>query len=124
MSGEEWTVERVAKVTDGDTVKLIRSRVMCIDGKDFRVTDVEPESIRLVWVDTPERGKPGYKQATEDLAAWIKEHADGLGEGLRVVCYDSGGWDRVMGDLIDADGASASQWLMVERGWPPYVEGK
>jgi hypothetical protein len=30
----------------------------------------------------------------------------------------------MLGDLIDADGNSASQWLMVERGWPPYVKGK
>jgi len=124
--GTEWRVETVVSVTDGDTVRLRRSRVIELDGRTYRITDEDPRGvpIRLTWVDTPERGEAGYKQAHDDLAAWIFERT----APLRVVCFESGGWDRLMGDLLDADGNSASQWLMTEgnggAGWPAYVRGK
>jgi endonuclease YncB( thermonuclease family) len=125
VSGTEWDVESVASVTDGDTVRLIRSRAVEIDGRAFWLTDREAKGvpIRLAWVDTPERGQPGRNEARLDLESWIDRHAGTQGP-LRVVCYESAGWDRLLGDLIDADGNSASQWLMTERGWPPYVRGK
>lgn len=118
-TGTEWRVERVARVTDGDTVRLIRSRPIEIDGRRYRIMDDTSEGVpvRLVWVDTPERGDPGWAQARADLTEWIFVHSP----GLRVVCYESAGWDRLLGDLIGADGCSASQWMMTERGWPPYV---
>jgi endonuclease YncB( thermonuclease family) len=125
VSGTEWEVVSVAKVTDGDTVRLVRRRQIDVDGRRYWLTDVTSESIRLVWVDTPEKGDhPGWENARADLATWVS-HRIPLGaivpRGLRVVCYESAGWDRLLGDLIDADGNSASQWLMTERGWPPYV---
>jgi len=123
--GTEWRVETVVSVTDGDTVRLRRSRVIELDGRTYRITDENPRGvpIRLTWVDTPERGDAGYRQAHDDLAAWIADH-NWAPRRLRVICYESGGWDRLMGDLLDADGNSASQWLMREKGWPPYVRGK
>lgn len=125
--GTVWDVEQVVKVTDGDTLRLVRSRIEHMGDRDFRITDVDSMPIRLVWVDTPERGDhPGWEQARQDLAEWISEHGGNLyGDDeehpLRVVCYESAGWDRMLGDLIDADGNSASQWLMTVKGWPPYV---
>jgi len=118
--GTEWAVLTVTKVTDGDTVRVIRSRPIELDGRRYLLTDRDPagEPIRLVWVDTPERGThPGWEDARADLADWIASH-----QPLRVVCYESGGWDRLMGDLLDADGNSASEWLMTVKGWPPYVK--
>lgn len=125
MNGTEWRVDAVARVVDGDTVRLLRSRVAELDGRHYRITDVTPEGkpigvpIRLVWVDTPERGDPGWARARDDLELWIDAH-----EPLRVVVYESAGWDRLLGDLIDETGASASQWLMIDRGWPPYVRAR
>jgi endonuclease YncB( thermonuclease family) len=125
MTGIEWQIERIDKVTDGDTLKVIRSRIEHMGDHDFRITDVTAMPIRLVWVDTPEKGDhPGWETARADLTAWVKEHADGFGEGLRVITYESAGWDRMLGDLIDVHGNSASQWLMTVKGWPPYVKGK
>lgn len=120
MTGVEWQVEDYIRAVDGDTVRLIRRRVHRFDGLEQITRDADPagQSVRLVWVDTPERGQPGYAQATADLEAWI-DAAEARGP-LRVVCYESAGWDRVLGDLLDSDGRSASQWLMIERGWPPY----
>lgn len=126
--GAEWDVEAVVSVTDGDTLRLIRSRVLELDGRRYRLTDEDADGvpIRLVWVNTPERGKPGRNEARADLEDWITRYGyDENGDGvLRVICYESAGWDRLLGDLIDATGESASQWLMRERGWPPYEKGK
>lgn len=120
VSGTEWQVQSVEKVTDGDTLRVIRSRIEHMGDHDFRITDVDSMPIRLVWVDTPEKGDhPGWEQARADLLGWIEARVI---TSLRVVCYESGGWDRMMGDLLDADGNSASQWLMIEKGWPPYVK--
>lgn len=125
MTGTEWRVESVVSVTDGDTVRLVRSKPVELDGRRYRLTDDEPKGvpIRLVWVDTPERGDhPGWEQARQDLREWIADHVGT--RPLRVVCYESAGWDRLLGDLLDADGNSASQWLMTVKGWPPYVNGR
>lgn len=127
MIGTEWDIERVASVTDGDTLRVVRSRIEHMGDHDFRITDVKSVPIRLVWVDTPEdEDHPGWENARSDLMRWIADHSVHVnGGGMRVIVYDGGaGWDRLLGDLIDAEGASASQWLMVERGWPPYRRGK
>lgn len=125
MSGTEWTVARVTSITDGDTIRVQRSRTVEIDGRHYQLTDADYRtgvSIRLVWLDTPERGDhPGWERARDDLKAWISQHWPDYERPLRVICYESAGWDRLLGDLIDADGNSASQWMMTERNWPPYV---
>lgn len=126
--GTPWTVVNVgqdrhgARRGDGDTCWLTRTRVQLLGDKPFHVQDVDPVSVRLVWVDTPERGdNPGYKQAAADLTSWLDSAvADGP---LTVWIYPaSAGWDRLLGDIISATGESASQWLMTARGWPPYIE--
>lgn len=126
-----WRVDAVLAVSDGDTVRLLRSRPFSMDGRHYRLAD-DPEReprgvpIRLLWVDTPERGThPGWEQARAELQGWIRR-AQLFGSGpITVLCYESGGWDRIMGDLIAPDGTSASQWLMTKgnggAGWPPYV---
>jgi endonuclease YncB( thermonuclease family) len=122
-----WTVDRVVKVVDGDTLRVERSRLQQIGDNWYRLTEVHPDGrprsvlIRLAWVDTPERGTLGWAQARDDLTTWLEIRT---GDPLRVVCYESAGWDRILADLVDDDdGASASQWLMAERHWPPYIGG-
>jgi endonuclease YncB( thermonuclease family) len=125
--GTEWQVDAVVSVTDGDTLRVLRSRVTQLGDDWYRIQDVRPDGtrrsvpIRLTWVNTPERGHEGWAEAKGDLLRWV---ASLSAPDLRVVCYESAGWDRMLGDLIDADGNSASQWLMVERGWPLYVGRK
>jgi endonuclease YncB( thermonuclease family) len=134
--GRAWTVDRIASITDGDTVRVYRSRVTQLGDDWYRIADANPDGtprsvpLRLAWVDTPERGKPGWADAKADLVQWLAERtlptpADPNFDGipLTVVCYESAGWDRILADLRDADGNSASQWLMADRGWPPYDGG-
>jgi endonuclease YncB( thermonuclease family) len=67
-------VYRIDKVTDGDTVRLIRSRIEHMGDHDFRISDVTSMPIRLVWVDTPEKGDhPGWETARDLICrnAWI-----------------------------------------------------
>lgn len=128
----EWEVEGVVRVVDGDTVRIIRERTERIDQLEQITRDVaDPDgdgdvdgvSVRLVNLNTPERGQAGYAEAKADLAAWLTEHA----EHMRVRTYGAtGGFDRVLGDFFipgpdgfDLD--TASQWMMRERGWLPYV---
>jgi hypothetical protein len=122
--GREWVVENVVvdqrgkRRGDGDTCLLIRSRIDFLGDHRYRVEDVDPVSIRLVWVNTPERGQVGYRDAADDLSQWLDE-AFRMGS-LMVVIYYSAGWDRLLGNIIRADGQSASQYLITECGWDIY----
>lgn len=123
MNGTTWLIDSIHHIVDGDTIVVTRRRDMQLGDDMFGVVDLKPKSVRLVWVDTPERGDhPGYEDARDDLSLWM---ALSLSKGsVHVICYESAGWDRLLGDLINSDGDSASQWLMTERGWPAYVKGK
>lgn len=130
----DWEVEGVVRVVDGDTVRIIREQTEVIDGLEQITRDVaDPDndgdvdgvSVRLVNLDTPERGEPGYSEAKADLASWLIAHA----ETMRVRTYGAtGGFDRLLGDFYvpgpNGDIDSASQWMMRERGWLPYVKGQ
>lgn len=126
IPGTEWNVVDVTldgrgrPRGDGDTVTLIRSRIAPLGDEPFYLRDVTGKAIRLAWVDTPERGEAGYSQADYDLDEWILARRG----RLRVVCYGSAGWDRLLGDLIDDRGESASQYLMREKHWPMYEAGR
>lgn len=130
-TGQKWDVidvglDRYGKRRgDGDTCDLVRSTIQYLGDKPMYVTDIDPEPIRLVWVDTPERGKDGWALGKAELTAWLERKLE-IGP-LTVICYGSAGWDRQLGDLISYDGESASQWLMIHgndgKGWPPYVPG-
>lgn len=119
-----WRVDRVDHVVDGDTLFLYRRRTVVVDHQIAAdVYDREPQSIRLVWVDTPEKGNhPGWENGRADLTAWV---VGAVARGpLTVITYASGGWDRLLGDLLDSEGNSASAWLLTEgnggAGWPYY----
>jgi endonuclease YncB( thermonuclease family) len=119
----ENSVEKIVKVTDGDTIRA----VLCSDEMVVSITKtmrvrtrdaVKGEPLRLIIVNTPERGQPGYAEATADLKAWLQEH-----EGrLRCTTYESAGWDRTLADLyVEGDrGNTATQHLLL-LGWPAYV---
>lgn len=143
FGGTDWNQAAVARAVDGDTVRLHRRRVTAeqvssddvgaLVCSDWRVRVVEDDVLelpggiaaRLVNLDTPERGQPGYREATADLLEWCADHA---GE-VRCVTYDTGGgFDRllvdlyVLADLYEGQRSSASEF-MLRRGWAPYVEG-
>lgn len=120
VTGTHWTVDKVSRAVDGDTVRLIRKRTTHLDGLTLDVYDSEPVAVRLVNLDTPERGQPGYLQARVDLVGWLDDHPD-----LSVITYPGGGFDRLLGDIyVTGDiGNTATQHMLRDKGWQPYVKG-
>lgn len=115
-SAAVWRVARVERVVDGDTLRLVRTRVVgCVDGLILTATDAAPVPVRLVHVDTPERGETGWAQARDDLLAWVASHD-------RLTLHDAGrdSFGRLLGDLHAAGGDSASLHLIRDRGWPTW----
>ena len=49
--------ETVTKVIDGDTIE----------------TSVRKKPVRIEGIDTPEKGKPGYSEAKQDLGKLLKD---------------------------------------------------
>lgn len=124
--GTDWHAH-VVKVVDGDTVRVFRTRTVHLaDGllchlEDDPATYPTGLPVRLINVDTPERGQPGHAEAAADLAVWLA----GAGDELRVTTWGTtGGFDRLLGDLWYGDrGNTASQYLLRDCGWKPYVDG-
>ena len=117
----DWEAELVS-VTDGDTVRMHLMRGPVGIDNDFEVVvqtrrDGKGIPIRLVTLQTPERGHPDWSQARRDLTGWII----GRIAHLRVQTYESAKWDRLLGDVYDERdrGETASQF-MLKLGWPPF----
>lgn len=114
-----WTVVSIDRVIDGDTVRLTRQRdVAEVDGLTLSARDTRPVSVRLVHVDTPERGEEGWAYARDDLQRWL-----GRWSASEYTLHDAGrdNFGRVLGDLHAPDGDSATLH-MVQTGWPTWME--
>lgn len=125
----DWKVLQVIKITDGDTVRVVReTEIGVLEGLLHKAQDANRDkhgnligkSIRLITLDTPERGAEGYYDARQDLADWFDLH-DGR---IRVVTYETAGWDRILGDFYEEGNMSntATQYMLRDKGWEPYVE--
>lgn len=145
LDGTDWNRVIPVRGTDGDTVRILRQQLEwtlldeCEVGDSLRLeewklrivrddSDELPDGLagRLVNLDTPERGQPGYKEAAVDVWGWLLANRD----RLRCITYATGGgFDRLLIDLyvLADDGQTieetASQW-MLKRGWSPYAQGR
>lgn len=115
-----WVAE-VVKVVDGDTVDLLlepfdtrrpvfasawfdngfhvetRTAWFIVDGQ----MSIEPQSrmihrVRLLGVDTPERGEAGYAEATEFTRQWLAGAAE-----LRAETHKSDSFGRYLAEIFD-----------------------
>lgn len=68
----EYDVVRVVKVVDGDTVDLELSRQLDL-GFHVHVAASTVQRVRLLGVDTPERGQPGWREAGEYVRQWLED---------------------------------------------------
>lgn len=114
--------------TDGDTVRVTRSRtVQVADGLMAHYYDDPTQlpkglPVRVINLDTPERGDPAWEQACQDAADWLVVNSDKL---MLSTWGTQGGFDRLLGDFwVDGDRNDTLTRYMLERGWPPYVEGQ
>lgn len=121
MKAKTWTVTRAVRVIDGDTVVLSVERVLDDDGERQAIERHYAMRVRLVTLDTPERGEVGWGEASRDVVEWLSGH--GPGE-LSVETYGRESLGRFLGDVyVSTDRtATLSQWMLRERGWTPWVK--
>lgn len=107
------------RAVDGDTVDLdVGMDVNVAPGWVSYVRNTTPYHVRLIILDTPERGQLRYREATTELAAWLTAHTD----RLRVEVYGSAGWDRDLADVyVAGDRGNTATQAMLRAGWPVYV---
>lgn len=128
MDGQDWDAELVS-TTDGDTFRAILRRLVrrqvapgwWQDVQDYSAApDGTPASVpmRLVIVDTPERGQPRFQEARADLMAWLIQNR----AGLRVTTYESAGWDRLLADAWAWDRGNTATQYMLGLGWPVHPD--
>lgn len=91
MSERTWDygVVECVRVVDGDTVDL---RI------DLGFYLTAALRFRLLGVDTPERGQPGWAEATDFARQWIAARTT-----LRVQTHKSDSFGRWLGDLYSGD---------------------
>lgn len=124
--GTDWAITTITKVTDGDSLRCFRRRTTTLaDGLQQDVYDTSSVAIRLITLDTPERGQAGYTDARDDVLWWLSKHPD-----VRIETWQGGGFDRLLGDVYDAADRTMtlSQWMLRYgnngQGWLPYVRGQ
>ncbi len=128
IPGTTWCLTH-PRAVDGDTIRgtLRRTEYLAggfahdvysarwVDGAWMPWTT----SMRLIVVDTPERGEPGYVEASQDVARWLALHPE-----LEVETYETAGWDRLLADVypVGDRGGTLTQHLL-QLGWPIYSRG-
>jgi len=65
-------IPETVRVVDGDTVDITFKLARC-GSDDGQPVDFPPQRIRLIGVDTPERGEDGYMEATSFTHKWVSE---------------------------------------------------
>lgn len=97
----DYAVQEVVRVIDGDTVQM-RVDVGFYLSFEHR--------FRILGVDTPERGQPGFHEATAFVEAWCEKYRG----SLRVETHKADSFGRWLADLY---GPGGSLWqALVEAG--------
>lgn len=107
----DYRVESVLRVVDGDTLDLR------LDLGFYLSTALR---FRLLGVDTPERGEPGWAEAGDYVRAWVLLHPD-----LRVMTHKADSFGRWLADVYYRDNGSnvrtLSQALLLDGHAQPYT---
>jgi micrococcal nuclease len=103
----------VYNVVDGDTVDVI---------VDLGFKIYTKQRIRLAGIDTPERGQPGYAEATARLKELV------LGKTFHLVTTKQSKWGYFLGELLDLSdmlewNVSINKILLSEGLAKPYSGG-
>lgn len=106
LTREEWI--------GGGFAHTVYSSKQAPDGTPLPAT----ASLRLVTLDAPERGDPGYREAGADVRLWLAEHPG----PLMADTYETAGFDRLLADIYpEGDRASTLSQHMLRIGWDPWI---
>lgn len=97
----------IYRVVDGDTVDAM---------VDLGFKIYTKQRIRLARIDTPERGQPGYDEATDRLSELV------LNKRVRLVTTRASKWGYFLGELY-VDDASVNSIMLLEGLAKPYTGG-
>jgi endonuclease YncB( thermonuclease family) len=110
---EDWEVLSVFHIVDGDTVDLeVRRAVGQVD--QFTLYAEGVIRVRVVHLDTPERGEPGHDEAMGDLEDWVIDRSQ-YDDGLRVTTQGRDAFGRYLGDVYIAHDRSDTLTLHMVR---------
>jgi micrococcal nuclease len=117
-------VGEVADWTDGDTVKVDIWIFLDFGFEDYQ-SNLKKKTFRLTGIDTPERGKPGYKEATA-----FNEENFPVGTEIRVKTYKmSSGYNsgekygRYLADIYSVDMEFNLNEALVASGLAVHYDG-
>lgn len=101
---------KIVAISDGDTVTAVI---------DVGYRNTTTQKLRLARIDTPERGQPGWREATEYTKAAL------LGQDVIIRTEKSDDWDRWLAEIwYDADLDNISDRLLQQGLAKPYLKGK
>ena len=96
-------MKHVVRVIDGDTCHL---------AQDVGYDALLSPRLRLAIVDTPERGHPGFVEATDFLSYWLELHLP----NLRVRSYKRLSDGRYLADVYDSVFGTTASSALLEAG--------
>lgn len=97
-----WPSAKVLRWVDGDTLELLI---------DTGFHNSRRQMIRLVQINTPERGKPGYSEATSYANSLAP-----VGSEVSLTTYQGDNWERYLGDVVNPQGVHIHTALL-ENGF-------
>lgn len=120
MRAKVWSVLRAVRVIDGDSLILAVERVLDDDGERQAIERHYAMRVRLVTLDTPERGEVGWAEARGHVEQWLARYGAG---GLEVETYGRDSLGRWLGDVypVGERTSTLTQWMLRDGGWPPWV---
>lgn len=96
----EYDVDRILKFMDGDTFVAVLSHDV-----GFHERAQHSAKIRVLHVDTPERGQINYREASAFTQTWITEVIDQGAGILKVITHkdnDTDEFGRWLGDVFNS----------------------
>lgn len=111
----DYEVAGVLKVVDGDTVDLVLRSDPVDVGFRVQVRGTLTQRIRLLGVDTPERGRPGFNEAGTFAVEWL---ALAFHEGRPIRCRTekSDSFGRYLGEVYLVDTGETLAEGLIEAG--------
>ena len=101
------------KVVDGDTLDL---------SIDLGMHVYSRQRVRLLHVDTPERGQVGSAEATQAVKDWFTTH--GTNVVIRTYLDKGDKYGRFLAEVFPHDGSEClGEWLLLHKFGSPYEGG-
>lgn len=119
MLAGDWRVDEVVKVVDGDSIHVqMSTRPQLVTHNLAQVwMTAKPWKLRLVHIDTPERGEDGWAEARSFVTQWLGAR-DGA---VRCETLYPDNFGRMLADVYEAgDRSKTLTYALLTAGYEPY----